>query len=137
MKRNRSHAECNELSHELAGIPALGAEKLREWWWTLYGTEPPPRISEDLLRRAIAYRLQERALGGLKLSTRRLLQRVAEDARRSRSPIASAQNHTGRARPPSPIIPTAETSLDNCAPRACGALAIAEVLRKQAPRQSA
>jgi hypothetical protein len=61
---------------------------LRERWRTLYGTEPPRRISEDLLRRAIAYRLQERALGGLKPSTRRLLQRVAEDARPRRSTSA-------------------------------------------------
>jgi hypothetical protein len=84
MKSRQSHAESNELSGELAGLPALGPERLKEQWRTLYGTEPPPRISEDLLRRAIAYRLQERALGGLKPSTRRLLLRVARDARRSR-----------------------------------------------------
>ncbi len=85
MKSNRSHAESNELSGELAALPALRPEQLKEQWRTLYGIEPPPRISEDLLRRAIAYRLQEHVVGGLKASTRRLLQRVAEDARRSKS----------------------------------------------------
>ena len=74
-------AEPDELSDELASLPALGSERLKKRWRILYGTEPPPRISEDLPRRAIAYRLQERAFGGLKPSTRRLLQRVAEDAR--------------------------------------------------------
>ena len=81
MKNSQSNARPDELSSELAGLPALGPERLKERWRTLCGTEPPPRISEDLLRRAVAYWLQERALGGLKPSTRRLLQRVAEDAR--------------------------------------------------------
>jgi hypothetical protein len=77
MKSSRSDAEPDELYGELASLPALGPERLKERWRILYGTEPPPRISEDLLRRAI----QERAFGGLKPSTRRLLQRIAEDAR--------------------------------------------------------
>ncbi len=81
MRRSRSNAEPDGLCGELASLPALGPERLKERWRTLYGTEPPPRISEDLLRRAVAYRLQERELGGLKPATRGLLQRVAEDAR--------------------------------------------------------
>jgi len=89
MKHNRSDAGPNGLSEELAGLPALGPERLKERWRTLYGTEPPRRISEDLLRRAVAYRLQERALGGLKPSTRRLLQRVAEDGRAHQSSSAT------------------------------------------------
>jgi len=81
MKSSPSDAEPDKLYGELASLPALGPQRLKERWRILYGTEPPPRISEDLLRRAIAYRLQERAFGGLKPSTRRLLQRIAEDAR--------------------------------------------------------
>jgi len=52
---------------------------MQERWRTLYQTAPPARISSSLLLKAIAYRLQEHALGGLKSSTRRLLERVAED----------------------------------------------------------
>jgi Protein of unknown function (DUF2924) len=37
--------------------------------------------SRDLFRRAVAYRMQEKVLGGLKPSTRRLLKRVAVGAR--------------------------------------------------------
>ena len=81
MKSSPSDAEPDELYGELANLRALGPERLKERWRILYGTEPPPRISEDLLRRAIAYRLQERACGGLKPFTRRLLQRIARDAR--------------------------------------------------------
>jgi hypothetical protein len=44
------------------------------------GSSPPPRrASLDLLTRAIAYRIQERALGRLSTSTGRLLDRVADD----------------------------------------------------------
>jgi len=53
---------------------------LRQRWKTLYGTEKPPRASHDLLTRAVAYRLQERVLGGLSASTRRLLERIADAA---------------------------------------------------------
>jgi hypothetical protein len=81
MKHTRLDADQVGPSEELANISVVGSERLKERWRILYGTEPPPRISEDLLRRAIAYRLQERAFGGLKPSTRRLLQRIAEDAR--------------------------------------------------------
>jgi hypothetical protein len=37
----------------------------------LYGTELPPRISRDLLTCAVAYWIQEEALGGVKLSRHR------------------------------------------------------------------
>ena len=95
MKSSPSDTEPDELYDELASLPAQGPKRLKERWRTLYGTEPPPRISEDLLRRAIAYRLQERALGGLKLSTRRLLQRIAEGARRSRSATPACKLRPG------------------------------------------
>ena len=62
---------------------------LKERWRALYGTEPPRRISRDLLMRALAYRIQEQALGGLKPSTRRLLAKVAADAS-ARRPIEVA-----------------------------------------------
>ena len=97
MKSSPTDAEPDELYDELASLPALGPERLKERWRILYGTEPPPRISEDLLRRAIAYRLQERAFGGLKPSTRRLLQRIAGDARpRSSSATPTRKLSSGR-----------------------------------------
>jgi hypothetical protein len=57
----------------------------KERWRVLYGCEPPRRISRDLLVRALAYRIQEQVLGGLKPSTRRLLAKVAGDASERRS----------------------------------------------------
>ena len=47
-------------------------------------SEPPHRISRELLTRAVAYRIQEQVYRGLKPSTRRLLLRLANDARAGR-----------------------------------------------------
>ena len=66
------------LAGEVAAIHHLARTDLLDRWRLLYGSEPPRRISSRLLRGAIAYRLQERALGGLKTSTRRLLLRAAD-----------------------------------------------------------
>jgi len=77
----RDNATGGDLLY--AEIDALQSEttlQLRGRWKTLYGTEPPPRASHDLLTRAVAYRLQERMLGGISASTRRLLERIADDA---------------------------------------------------------
>ena len=52
-----------QLSVEIAALESLSAAQLRDRWKDLYGTEPPPRASRDLLMRTVAYRIQGRALG--------------------------------------------------------------------------
>jgi hypothetical protein len=79
--RNVSDKERERLSVEIAGLESLDLSQLRAQWKLLYETEAAPHLSRDLLRRAVAYRMQENVLGGLKPATRRLLRRVAEDAR--------------------------------------------------------
>jgi len=78
MERKRSDGAPG-LAEQLAQLGSLDGECLKQRWRMLYGTAPPPRVGRSLLRQAIAYRLQENVLGGLKPSTRRLLQRVAVD----------------------------------------------------------
>ncbi len=48
----------------LARLQTLDGAALRAEWRRLLRSEPP-RVSRDLLMRALAYRIQERALGGL------------------------------------------------------------------------
>src|SRR5258708_12966943 len=79
--RNVSDKEREKLSAEIAGLASLDLNQLRAQWKLLYEIEAPPHLSRDWLRRAVAYRIQENVLGGLKPATRRLLERVAEDAR--------------------------------------------------------
>jgi len=53
---------------------------LLKYWKFTYDADPPTSISRPLLLHAIAYKLQEKALGGLKRTTRRyMLQLVADN----------------------------------------------------------
>ncbi len=79
MKHSRLLDRPPGLSNELVAIRELDSKALKQRWRALYGTEPPVRISAALLFQAVACRLQEQALGGIKSSTRRLLERVAEE----------------------------------------------------------
>src|SRR5438132_11902287 len=90
MSRSLSEREREKLTGEIAGLQSLDVEQLKARWRTFYQTEAPTRFSRDLLMRAVVYRLQERALGGLKPATRRLFQRVA----------AAAHARTGRGADP-------------------------------------
>jgi len=64
---------ASPLSDRLAVLPTLGLGDLRLEWRRLYRAEPP-RLSRDIMMRAIAYRLQEIAHGGLsKVTQRRLM----------------------------------------------------------------
>jgi len=66
------------LSDRLADLAGFSLADLRLEWRRLYRAEPP-RLSRDLMMRAIAYRLQEIAHGGpSKATQRRLAALVAE-----------------------------------------------------------
>jgi len=86
MRRHITHRDRDNLSAEITNLQVIDIAALGQHWIHLYGTQPPPRISRDLLTRAVAYRLQEKVLGGLRPSTRRLLKQVAEAAT-ARRPI--------------------------------------------------
>jgi hypothetical protein len=60
----------------LAKLFAMPPAELRAAWREQYRA-PAPDIGPDLLRRGIAYRMQERRLGKLSSSTRRELDRFA------------------------------------------------------------
>jgi hypothetical protein len=61
----------------------------------LFGEDPPAKLRSSLIIQPIAYRLQEKALGGLKPATLRLLERIADDATAGR-PVSTtpAKIHT-------------------------------------------
>jgi hypothetical protein len=80
MKRNIRGAEHERLTADIANLASLGNNELKVHWNAAYGTAAPVRMKRDLLRYAVAYRMQERALGGLKPAICRLLDRVADDA---------------------------------------------------------
>jgi len=75
----RRAADREGLARELAILPDLPLEDLKRRWRDLYKAEPPLRLGRALMIRAIAHRLQENALGGLKPSVARQFARAAED----------------------------------------------------------
>jgi VIT family/Protein of unknown function (DUF2924) len=79
-KGAKAERDPQKLASQLEQLRELNSDQLRERWQTLFGAEPPPKLRSSLLVQAIAYRLQERALGGLKSATLRLLERIADDA---------------------------------------------------------
>ena len=79
MKHQSSSERTEQISAEIAALASLDIKDLKSRWRVLYDTEPPPRISRELLTRVIAYRLQEKVFGGLAPTTRRLLERVTDD----------------------------------------------------------
>jgi Protein of unknown function (DUF2924) len=77
MRHGVSEVQAEELTQGLKDLETRGDDELKERWRNLYETEPPRKIHRSLLIAAIAYRMQENALGGaLKPSVRRHLLRV-------------------------------------------------------------
>ena len=60
--------------------------------WQLVLKSPAPTMTPDLLRRGIAYRLQEQVHGGLKPSVVRELERIGSQSDRT-APVAVASMH--------------------------------------------
>ncbi len=72
----------NDLSKEaLSRLPELGIGEIRQQWRGLYKAEAPPQLSRELLVRAIAYRMQELALGNLRPEPQRRLRQIAQELR--------------------------------------------------------
>jgi len=61
-----------EVARRLEALSDLTPDELRKEWRRLYRSEPP-RLSRDLLVRAVAYRIQELRYGGLGKAIRRKL----------------------------------------------------------------
>jgi hypothetical protein len=80
-----------DLTLEVAGLPTLHTTALEKKWAALFDAEPSPHLGRNFMIRAIAYRLQEKALGGLKPSTLRILDRVADGSGSNESKRAPAR----------------------------------------------
>ena len=81
-----------DIAETLARLSAATIFELRGEWRRLHRAPPPMRLSRDLLMRRIAYKLQERPLGGLSKLIPRRLERLTLDSEAS-----------GAQKPPPPI----------------------------------
>ena len=76
---SRAIQDATACREALARLPELNLGELRREWRTLYKTEASPHLSRELLVRAVAYRLQELALGGIRPEPQRQLLRIAKE----------------------------------------------------------
>jgi len=65
------------ISSQVVQLPGFSRQQLLDLWRKLYGRAAAPEMRRSLLDPFLAYRLQERAFGGLKLSSRAELRRSA------------------------------------------------------------
>ena len=83
-RRHTYGGNPDNLAREVGSLSTLGSKALKDKWLALFSAEPPRQISRALMLRALAYRIQEKSLGGLKPATRRLLMQFAHDGAAAR-----------------------------------------------------
>ncbi len=76
------------LPERISELETLSRTGLRARWEQAIKHPTPKRASRDLLRRALAYHMQEQTEGGLSKSTRRRLAKLAGLNGESRAPIS-------------------------------------------------
>jgi hypothetical protein len=73
----------NASREALSRLPQLDIHELREEWRCLYKADVSPHLSRELLIRAVAYRMQEVALGGLRPEPQRQLRQIAQELKQT------------------------------------------------------
>jgi hypothetical protein len=81
----------DDLAQRLVTIETLGVEQLRAMWRERFG-DPPPIRARDLLRRALAERLQEEAFG-VDIDLQRRLTPMAARVRPGRRPVIASTTY--------------------------------------------
>ena len=76
-----------DVRTELAGLEMLASSELQERWVRLVGT-PAPRVSARMLRLALAWEIQARAVGGLPRGVTARLDQLARGSSVTRAPVA-------------------------------------------------
>src|SRR5207253_337172 len=74
---SRTIHDATACREALSRLPELDLSELRHHWRALYKADASPHLSRELLLRAVAYRMQEVDLGGLRPQRQRELQQIA------------------------------------------------------------
>lgn len=98
-----------EVEREIAALDDQDLAALQQRWRELYGVPHPFKIRAGFLRRAIAYRLQELAFGGLRPQLKRELRKIAERARLNRSHSGGRRSRTVDAATAAAVLPRRKT----------------------------
>jgi hypothetical protein len=80
----RAIQDATACREALARLPELDLGELRQQWRALYKADASPHLSRELMLRAVAYRTQEVALGGLRPERQRQLRQFAQQLKEGR-----------------------------------------------------
>jgi hypothetical protein len=80
---SRAIHDATACREALSRLPEVGLRELRQQWRVLYKAEASPHLSRELLLRAVAYRMQEVALSGLRPERQRQLRQFAQQLNES------------------------------------------------------
>jgi len=83
----------SSVTQRLTFLPNLSKVELCALWRQLFKSTPPPKMRKQLLRRVIAYRLQEQKFGGINSAQVRRLRQIANT-------VEADPNATVSTRPP-------------------------------------
>ena len=94
-------ASVANLEERLAALALMSHAELRAEWRRLYRAHPPQKVGRDVLELGVAWKLQEKALGGTSAATKR---RLAELARVMESKGDLAKARAVRLRPGAKLV---------------------------------
>jgi hypothetical protein len=76
MASSKKGVDPSAIEAEVVRVGAMNKAELRSVWRAKYKSDPPRAFGPDLLRRSVAYRIQEEAYGGLSSRTKRELDQL-------------------------------------------------------------
>lgn len=82
MPTSESKEICN-IASAVAELSRLRLQELRSRWKILYDRDVPKAFGFDLLRRSIAYKIQENIFGGLSPESRRALSQLKQSLKKN------------------------------------------------------
>lgn len=85
----------SKMDEMLKGIEAMDLQALRDQWEELSGDEAPRAMSKELLRLAVAYKIQEQEFGGLSRRTSLRLRALSNGNSVNISAVSSSQLKPG------------------------------------------
>ncbi len=98
----RSDASSDDaVAVKLKALAEMDYDALRAEWRRLYRAHPPKRVSRDLLILGVAWKIQERAYGGLGAATKRRLADLAKTVERNGD---VTRNRVARLKPGAKLI---------------------------------
>lgn len=97
----RKHPGTESLATGIAALSEMAYSDLRLAWQRLYRSHPPKKLGRDLLELGVAWKLQERVLGGMSATTKRQLAELMKTME-AKSDLAKAR--TVRLRPGARLV---------------------------------